>query len=81
MQNVHITLRVLHRPDIANLPVIFQQYGVDYDDRILPSIGNEILKSVVAMFDAGELITQRELVLEKKKKKVVRPIHGFKLCF
>ncbi len=31
-------------------------------DRVLPSIGNEVLKAIVAQFDAGELITQRELV-------------------
>merc|ERR1711929_13183 len=34
----------------------------DYDDRVLPSITNEVLKAVVAQFDAGELITQREMV-------------------
>jgi len=62
MQMIHITLRVLHRPNISLLPRIWQDYGVDYDDRILPSIGNEILKAVVAQFDAGELITQRDLV-------------------
>jgi prohibitin 1 len=28
----------------------------------LPSIGNEVLKSVIAQFDAAELITQREAV-------------------
>jgi len=30
---------------------------VDYDDKIMPSIGNEVLKSIVAQYDAGELIT------------------------
>merc|ERR1712127_766842 len=34
----------------------------DYEDRVLPSITNEVLKAVVAEFDAGELITQREVV-------------------
>lgn len=29
---------------------------------MLPSIGNEVLKAIVARFDAGELITQRERV-------------------
>jgi len=35
---------------------------LDYDERVLPSIGNEVLKSIVAQFDAAELITQREIV-------------------
>lgn len=35
---------------------------MDYDERVLPSIGNEVLKAIVAQFDAAELITQREVV-------------------
>ena len=31
--------------------------------RVLPSIGNEVLKATVAQFDASEIITQREIVL------------------
>ena len=50
-----------NRPDA--LPQIFTTLGLDYDDRVLPSITNEVLKAVVAQFDAGELITQREMVL------------------
>jgi len=37
---------------------------LDYDERVLPSIGNEVLKSIVAQFDAAELITQREIVCQ-----------------
>merc|ERR1712020_94069 len=48
------------RPDA--LPNIYTTLGQDYDDRVLPSITNEVLKAVVAQFDAGELITQREVV-------------------
>jgi prohibitin 1 len=59
---VSITLRVLSRPDVEHLPKIYQSLGMDYDERVLPSIGNEVLKSIVAQFDAAELITQREVV-------------------
>lgn len=65
LQMVSLTLRVLHRPDIMQLPRIYQSLGLDYDERVLPSIGNEVLKSIVAQFDAAELITQRELVSAK----------------
>lgn len=59
---VSITLRVLSRPDVTHLSKIYQNLGMDYDERVLPSIGNEVLKSIVAQFDAAELITQREVV-------------------
>lgn len=47
LQNVNITLRILHRPVEENLPKLYQILGVDYDERVLPSIANEVLKAVV----------------------------------
>ncbi|ODV97635.1 hypothetical protein PACTADRAFT_73345 [Pachysolen tannophilus NRRL Y-2460] len=70
LQQVSLTLRVLHRPDIGNLPNIYQHLGLDYDERVLPSIGNEVLKSIVAQFDAAELITQREIVSQRIRQEL-----------
>ena len=39
-----------------------QGLGLDWDERVLPSIGNEIIKAVVAQYNAEQLLTQRDKV-------------------
>lgn len=79
LQNVSLTLRVLHRPEVMNLPKIYQSLGLDYDERVLPAIGNEILKSIVAQFDAAELITQREVVSARIRQELSRRANEFNI--
>lgn len=80
MQMVSLTLRVLHRPEIKNLPTIYQNLGLDYDERVLPSIGNEVLKAIVAQFDASELITQREVVSAKIREELYKRAKDFNIA-
>ncbi len=35
---------------------------MDWEERVLPSIGNEVVKAVVAQYNAEQLLTQREKV-------------------
>ena len=37
----------------------------DYDERVLPSIVNEVTKAVVAQYNAAELLTKRDEVSKK----------------
>lgn len=62
LQNVNLSLRVLFHPSTTNLADLYRQLGVDYEERVLPSIGNEVLKAVVAQYDAAELLTLRDHV-------------------
>lgn len=46
LQMVNLSLRVLARPDERLLPEMYQELGLDYDERVLPSICNEVCKKV-----------------------------------
>jgi prohibitin 1 len=59
LQTVDIALRILYRPKEEKLYNILNEIGADYDKKILPSIGNEVLKSVVALYNAEQLISER----------------------
>ncbi|XP_055334085.1 prohibitin-2-like [Paramacrobiotus metropolitanus] len=79
LQMVNISLRVLARPDAVALPRIYRQLGTDYDERVLPSICNEVLKSVVAKFNASQLITQRSQVSLLVRKELTERARDFNI--
>uniref|UniRef100_A0A0C9RVI4 Prohibitin n=1 Tax=Wollemia nobilis TaxID=56998 RepID=A0A0C9RVI4_9CONI len=79
LQMVNLSLRLLSRPDVESLPDIFQRLGLDYDERVLPSIGNEVLKAVVAQFNADQLLTDRPYVSAMVREALVRRAKDFNL--
>eukprot|EP00435_Cladocopium_sp_Y103_P067840 s662_g30.t1 len=60
LQMVTIHIRMLFKPQIEGLPTIHRTLGEDYDERVLPSIANEVMKATIAQYNAESLLTQRE---------------------
>lgn len=65
LQNVNITLRILFRPVPDQLPKIYTILGVDYDERVLPSITTEVLKAVVVSSIKLPIIYELESIRTK----------------
>lgn len=70
LQNVKSTARIIHRPDKGKLQQIYRELGYDYAERVMPSIVNEVMKSVIATFNAEELLTKRNFVTTEIEKQL-----------
>lgn len=79
LQMVNIKMRVLWRPVVEELPKLYRELGTDFDERVLPSIGNEVLKSVVAQYNAEELLSKREEVSLRIKQEMTKRARNFHL--
>ena len=48
LQTVTISLRILQQPNAEHLPTIHQLLGRDYEKKVFNSIGQEVLRTIVA---------------------------------
>lgn len=79
LQMVEISLRVLFRPDSNRLHSIYRSLGRDFDERVLPSIVNEVAKAVVAQYNASELLTKRDIVSRQIRDLLTRRAADFNI--
>lgn len=79
LQMVDISLRVLFKPNVKDIPFIYRRLGKDYDERVLPSVVNEVTKAVVAQYNAAELLTKRDVVSNQIRNLLQRRLVDFKI--
>jgi len=79
LQRVNLSLRVLSRPEIAQLPNLYKELDVDYIERILPSIGNEVLKAVVAKYNADQLLLLWDQISREIRESMTNRCQNFNL--
>merc|ERR550514_2655907 len=79
LQMVTIHVRMLFRPEVAGLPTIHKTLGEDYHERVLPSIGNEVMKATIAQYNAEQLLTMREHVSNEVREGIVQRAAQFNI--
>jgi len=79
LQTVTVHCRMLFKPKIDGLTQIHKTLGEDYDERVLPSIGNEVLKATIAHYDAEQLLTQREHVSREIREAITTRAEQFNI--
>ena len=79
LQMVQISLRVLFKPNPNELSFIYRRLGKDYDERVLPSIVNEVTKAVVAQYNASELLTKRDVVSKQIRDMLLKRSNDFQI--
>lgn len=86
LQIVNVSLRVLYRPKSDMLATIVKTLGMEYEGIVFgrtrdgqDGVGNEVLKEVVAQFDANELLRQRENVSNRIRNSLAKKANNFHL--
>merc|ERR1711941_230043 len=56
---------------------IHKTLGADYDERVIPSVANEVMKATIAQYNAEQLLTQREQVSREIREAIVKRARSF----
>ncbi|EKG07902.1 prohibitin, putative [Trypanosoma cruzi] len=59
LQTVNLAVRVLYQPSVNNLSHVYRNLGMEYAEIVLPSLVNEIIRAVIAQFNASDLLVKR----------------------
>jgi prohibitin 2 len=70
LQEVHTDLVVNYRLNADKVGMIYKEFGLDLEDRIVVPIMNEAFKAVTAHYTSEELITKRDMVSQQIREEL-----------
>ena len=79
LQKVEVKLKIFYRPREEAIPEIHLQLNRDYMNKILPAIGNEISKAILAKYTAEETLKNREQVSIEIKTSLIERAKNYNI--
>jgi prohibitin 1 len=79
LQQIELSVRVLYRPIEDFLPSLINNVGSNYEEKILPSLVNEVVKSELARYDAIQILSNRDKISQDIRDQIVKRAQGFRL--
>lgn len=79
LQTVSTTVTVNYRPSQESVHHLYQNLGLDYQNRVIQPAIDETVKQVTARYNAEELITKRPLVKTDIENSIRERLDGFNI--
>lgn len=77
LQTVETTVTVNYHPDKETIHILYQNLGLDYENRVIQPAIEETVKQVTAKYNAEELITKRPLVKQDIEFSIIERLNKF----
>jgi len=71
LQDVNTKIAINYRLVGDNVPILYRDIGMDYSNKIIYPLEQEVNKAITAQFTAEELVTKRDAVREKMKSLLI----------
>ena len=79
LQTVSTTVTVNYHPSPNSIHYLYQEVGLDYEDRIIQPAVEEVVKQVTANYNAEELITKRPDVKADIEREITERLADFNI--
>jgi hypothetical protein len=72
-----MSINLTTRPDEDKLAKLYMYFGHDYNDRVLPSIGNEVIKSILAKHLHSQILNEKDTFKLKVREELKNNLQLF----
>jgi regulator of protease activity HflC (stomatin/prohibitin superfamily) len=79
LQTVKSTIAVNYHLEGSQAVSVYQNIGIDYQDKVIAPAIQETFKSITAQYTAEELITKRELLREKAQEFLTKKLARYSI--